>query len=54
MKKAVVLLSGGLDSTTLLYIAKKNGYQTHCLVFEYGQRHSKEIEHARKIARKTN
>lgn len=50
-KKAIVLFSGGLDSTTLLYYAKTNGYDVECLVFDYGQRHKKEIEVARKIAR---
>lgn len=50
-KKAVVLLSGGLDSTTVLYWAKSRGYQCHCLIFSYGQRHQKEVKIARKIAR---
>ncbi|MBI5872959.1 MAG: 7-cyano-7-deazaguanine synthase QueC [Candidatus Omnitrophica bacterium] len=51
MKKAVVLLSGGLDSATTLYIAKSRGYKVNCLVFDYGQRHRREIEAAKKIAR---
>lgn len=51
-KKAVVLLSGGLDSTTILYHAKNKGFTPYCLIFEYGQRHKKEIEQAKKIARK--
>ncbi len=51
MKKAVVLLSGGLDSATTLYLAKKQGYKCLCLIFDYGQRHKKEIESAKKIAR---
>lgn len=50
MNKAVVLLSGGLDSSTVLYYAKAKGYQTHCLIFDYGQRHRKEILAAKKIA----
>ena len=47
---AVVLLSGGLDSTTVLAIAKSEGFAIHALSFRYGQRHSQEIEAARKIA----
>ncbi|MFA4990182.1 MAG: 7-cyano-7-deazaguanine synthase QueC [Candidatus Omnitrophota bacterium] len=50
---AVVLLSGGLDSATALYMARAKGYQCHCLVFDYGQRHLREIEAAQKIAKKT-
>ncbi len=50
MKKAVVLLSGGLDSATILYEAKRKGFTPHCLIFEYGQRHHKEINRAKKIA----
>lgn len=51
MKKAIVLLSGGLDSSITLYYAKKKNYKVYCLVFDYGQRHLKEIESARKIAK---
>ena len=43
-KKAVILLSGGLDSTTMLYHAKAKGFTPYCLIFEYGQRHNKEID----------
>ena len=46
-----MLLSGGLDSATTLYCAKDKGFKPHCLIFDYGQRHRKEIEQAKKIAR---
>jgi 7-cyano-7-deazaguanine synthase len=49
-KKAVVLLSGGLDSTTALAVAKKQGYEVYALSFRYGQRHSVELESAARIA----
>ena len=49
-KKAVVLLSGGLDSTTTLAIAKNKGYACYAITFRYGQRHETELECARKIA----
>lgn len=52
MKKAVVLLSGGLDSATTLYYAKKKGCRCFCLIFDYGQRHRKEIDSARRIAQR--
>ena len=48
--KAVVLVSGGLDSAVTLFFAKKEGYDCHCLVFDYGQRHKKEITSAKSIA----
>ncbi len=48
--KAVVLLSGGLDSTTVLAIAKAEGYQCYCLSFAYGQRQEVELERARATA----
>jgi len=51
MKKAIVLLSGGIDSSTVLYIARKKGYKTLALIFDYGQRHKREIESAKKVAR---
>lgn len=50
MKKAVLLLSGGLDSTTTLALAKSMGYSVYALSFKYGQRHSCELESARKVA----
>ena len=52
MKKAVVLLSGGLDSTTVLAIAKSEGFEVFALTMEYGQRHAVEVEAARRIARR--
>ena len=52
MSKAIVLFSGGLDSTTLLYYVQSQKYQPYCLIFDYGQRHRKEIEHAKRLARK--
>ncbi len=50
MKKAIVLLSGGVDSSTTLYIARHQGYKPICLIFDYHQRHRREIESAKKIA----
>ncbi|MFL5322429.1 MAG: 7-cyano-7-deazaguanine synthase QueC [Myxococcaceae bacterium] len=50
-RKAVVLLSGGLDSTTCLAMAKADGFEPHCLCISYGQRHSVEVERARNVAR---
>jgi len=46
-KKAVILLSGGLDSTTVLAIVAAEGYLCHCLSFDYGQRQSIELDRAR-------
>jgi 7-cyano-7-deazaguanine synthase len=51
MKKAVVLLSGGLDSTTALYWAKAEGYSCAAMAVDYGQRHRKELAAARRVAR---
>jgi 7-cyano-7-deazaguanine synthase len=48
---AVVLLSGGLDSTTVLAVARSEGLAVHALSFRYGQRHSAEVEASRSIAR---
>jgi len=48
---AVVLLSGGVDSTTTLAVARARGFQTYALTFDYGQRHAAEIEAARRVAR---
>ena len=52
MAKAVVLLSGGLDSATVLAIAIREGYQAHALSFRYGQRHVIELAAARRVAEK--
>ena len=49
-RPAVLLLSGGLDSTTLLALASAEGYAIHALTFRYGQRHSHEVEAARRVA----
>lgn len=49
-KKAIVLLSGGLDSSTCLAIAKSKGYEIYALSFRYGQKHSSELEAAERIA----
>ena len=50
-RSAVLLLSGGLDSTTLLALASAEGYVIHALTFRYGQRHAQEVEVARRIER---
>jgi 7-cyano-7-deazaguanine synthase len=50
MKKAVVLLSGGLDSATVLAIAKNQGYACYCLSLDYHQRHVAELKAAERVA----
>ncbi|HEX4667224.1 MAG TPA: 7-cyano-7-deazaguanine synthase QueC [Chthoniobacterales bacterium] len=50
MKRAVVLLSGGLDSATVLAISRAEGYEAYALSFQYGQRHALELLAAKKIA----
>jgi 7-cyano-7-deazaguanine synthase len=49
-KRAVVLLSGGLDSATVLAIAQDQGYDCHALAVDYGQRHRSELDAARRVA----
>lgn len=53
-KKAIILFSGGLDSTTCLAIAKSQGYECYALSFAYGQKHSVELNCAKDIANKMN
>lgn len=50
MKKAIILLSGGLDSVTTLALAQQQGYECHALSLAYGQRHDAELEAAKRIA----
>ena len=50
MKRAVVLLSGGIDSTTTLAVAIADGYEAYALSFDYGQRHAIEMQAARRVA----
>lgn len=51
MKRAVVLLSGGLDSATVLAMARQQGYECHALSVDYGQRHHAELAAAQRVAR---
>ncbi len=50
MKKAVVMLSGGLDSATVLAMAREQDYETYALSFDYGQRHRSELQAAARVA----
>ena len=52
MKKAVILLSGGLDSTTCLAIAQKEGYECYCISFAYGQKQQAELKQALQISQR--
>ena len=54
MKKAIVLLSGGLDSTTCLALARSKGFDCYAVSFSYGQRHSAELLAAQRIAKHYN
>ena len=49
-KKAVVLFSSGLDSTTVLYYAMSKNFDCYCLIFDYGQKHNKEVKNAANFA----
>lgn len=51
-KKSVVVFSGGLDSTVLLYLMRSEGYQVHPISIFYGQRHFRELEHAKRTTDK--
>lgn len=51
MKRAVVLLSGGLDSTVAAAMARERGFEIHAVSFDYGQRHKRELESARAVAK---
>ncbi|GET29650.1 7-cyano-7-deazaguanine synthase [Prolixibacter sp. SD074] len=53
MKKAIVLLSGGLDSSVALHLAKSQGFELYALSFDYGQRHERELQGARETAKST-
>ncbi|MGH7900327.1 MAG: 7-cyano-7-deazaguanine synthase QueC [Thermodesulfobacteriota bacterium] len=53
-KKAVVMASGGIDSSTLLYKSLKDGYEVFALTFIYGQKHKREIEYARDVCKSLN
>ena len=50
LKRVVILLSGGIDSATLLYWALRKNYEPVALIFDYNQRHKKEIDYAKKLA----
>jgi 7-cyano-7-deazaguanine synthase len=51
MKRAVVLVSGGLDSATALAISARDGFEPHALSFDYGQRHKLELDAAKRVAK---
>jgi 7-cyano-7-deazaguanine synthase len=49
LKKAIILVSGGLDSATALAVAKSDGFECYALSFAYGQRHEVELDAARRV-----
>jgi len=51
MKKAIILLSGGLDSAIMLWLVRSQGYELYTLCFDYGQKHNKELKSAEKLAK---
>jgi len=53
-QRAIVLFSSGLDSTTVLYYALSKGYDCYCLIFDYGQKHNKEVKNAVSFAKSLN
>ncbi|MFT6270409.1 MAG: 7-cyano-7-deazaguanine synthase [Alphaproteobacteria bacterium] len=53
-KKVVIIYSGGMDSYTVLHLAKHQGFDVHAVSFDYGQRHSKELLYAEKVTSKYN
>lgn len=53
-KRGVVLLSGGIDSAVTLYLVKERGFECYCLIFDYGQRHRREIASAISIAKEAD
>jgi 7-cyano-7-deazaguanine synthase len=53
-KKVVIIYSGGMDSYTVLHVAKQQGFDVHALSFDYGQRHNKELIYAKNVTNKYN
>ena len=51
IKRAVALASGGLDSSTAMALAQRDGFEVHALTFDYGQRHRHELEAAERVVR---
>lgn len=51
-QKVVIIYSGGMDSYTVLHLARQQGYEVHAVSFNYGQRHDKELEYAKRVTQK--